>query len=258
MTTDTQQDQNTQAANGEGQNQQPSDATGAAHPERSSQADAATRPDGLPEAYWNADDGAVRLDDLVKDYQTLADEKKARDDARAALPQKPDDYEVALPEDFELPEGEQFMADHPLVADAVKEFRQLAHEMGMSQEQFSKSLGVFARQKIAEEAYFQGRHAEEIKSLGPNSGQRVDDLNRFFDKMFGQETAAAFKNMLFTKTLIEGFETFKEALGKSMPNPALGGERKTSEPSDEEWDRMSPADQISHNYAIRQNGQMTR
>lgn len=76
----------------------------------------AQKPDGLPEKFWNAEKGEIRVDALVKSYLNLEkklsgsipepkdDETRARFLRAAGVPATPDEYEVAVKDDLFEPD----------------------------------------------------------------------------------------------------------------------------------------------------------
>lgn len=90
---------------------------------------AATKPDGLPDKFWDADNQQVRLDALVKSYVAL--EQKLS--SGSALPETPDDYEVSL--------------DHGLF-DADPEINKRLHAKGLSVDQVQEVYDLAAERMV--------------------------------------------------------------------------------------------------------------
>jgi len=57
-----------------------------------------TRPDGLPDKFWDPDGGSVRTDALIKSYNEL---ERRMGNAPAGAPDSPDAYNINAPEGFE-------------------------------------------------------------------------------------------------------------------------------------------------------------
>lgn len=76
------------------------------------------RPDGLPEKFWDAEKGEIRLDALVKSYIEL--EKKLGSVGSRPVPGRPEDYQITSKSEF-------------LGAD--QEVNRLLHDAGFTQEQ---------------------------------------------------------------------------------------------------------------------------
>jgi len=121
-----------------------------------------TRPDDIPEQFWDAKTGAVRADALSKAWKDTRKELELAKKAHTKAPEKVEDYKYDAP------------ADSPIKLDAkdpaLNVFRNVAHAAGLSQEQYAAILGGFldgmkehvpAETKIDIEA--------EKKKLGPNA-----------------------------------------------------------------------------------------
>jgi hypothetical protein len=104
---------------------------------------------------------------------------------QAALPKDPNGYQIKLPDGFKAPEGMQFefKTDDP----ALRQFQEIAHRRGLSQEAFSEALGAFAGVKLAEhQTMIQGRQTE-INKLGAAAGQRIDAVEAWLRARVGDK-----------------------------------------------------------------------
>lgn len=133
---------------------------------------------------------------------------KAADDVRkATLPATPEAYKIELPADFRTPVGVDFKfdANDPLLA----QFKAQAHADDMSQDAFSKTLGLYASAKIAEEAQITNARNAEIAKLGSTAPARVDAVINFLtgiDTTNDKRDAKALAGMLVTAGHVEAFE----------------------------------------------------
>lgn len=168
---------------------------------------------------------------------------KAAEDVKAlSRPQTPEAYKVELPADFKPPAGVEFKFDmnDPLIAQA----RALAHAEGLSQEGFSKQLGLYAASKIGEEAQITAARTAEIGKLGANAGARVDAVVNFFtgmDTSADKGDAKAIAGMLVTARHVEAFERLITRIG-SQGVPGFSQKHRdvdTGKVSDEQWSKMS-------------------
>jgi len=132
----------------------------------------ATRPDWLPEDLWDGEKAAPKanISDLAK--------FKADHDARLSQrPEKPDAYAADLPKDFQVPQGMEFKVDP---ADPLLQLgRQIAHEAGLSQDEFTaKLVAPYAKhlleQQRAAETAEEERKAAEVAKLGENAPTRIE------------------------------------------------------------------------------------
>jgi hypothetical protein len=157
------------------------------------------RPDYVPDNLWDPDKSAPKPEfaQFVKDHVAF---KAAEDSRRLTLPQKPEDYKIALPKDFKPPEGVEFKLDEndPLFAQA----RTWAKENGLSQEAFEKGLGMIAARDVATQQMLTEARNTEIGKLGANGTARVTALNTFLDA----KGVAPLKGMMVTAEIVQAME----------------------------------------------------
>ena len=195
------------------------------------------RPDWLDEGYWS--ETGVNLDAL----KPVLDEHKALTAAQAeraaAVPADADGYKLELP-DGVVPAGASFEFDEqsPLLQNA----RKIAHEMGLPQAEFSRLLGLYAQDKIAEEQSLQAAITQQKTKLGANANARIDAVHTFLDTL-GPEKAGALKGMMFTALQVEALEDLvRKASGQGGASLPGGGREpggKEADPTDEEWAAMT-------------------
>lgn len=173
---------------------------------------AVTRPEGLPDTYWDAATNSLKVDPAalandLKERDELKAFKAADDVRRGSLPATPEAYKVELPTDFKAPPGIDFKFDasDPVLTAAQK----WAHGAGLTQEQFQQSLGLYAAAKVGEEAQINAARTREIEKLGPTAPARVDNVTRWLSGMDGSTDkgdAKALAQMLVTARHVEAFE----------------------------------------------------
>lgn len=155
---------------------------------------APTRPEGLPDQYWDATANAVKLPDLVKDFGPLATLKAEHDARMAAVPAKSDDYKLDLAKDYKLPDGVKWEWDekNPLLAQA----REFAKASGLSQDQFSALTTMFVSAKVGDKLAMdkmmsEGDAAEKLK-LGANATVRIDAAKTALTARVGKDRTELF------------------------------------------------------------------
>ncbi|HEY0836497.1 MAG TPA: hypothetical protein VGE72_21490, partial [Azospirillum sp.] len=169
----------------------------------------AARPEGLPEDLWDATAGAPKVDDLVKRFGDLAKFKGDHDARLSQRPEKPDAYTPDLPEGFEVPQGVEFKVDanDPMLALG----RQLAHEAGMSQKEFSeKLLGPYAKhlleqQRAAATAEAE-RKAAEVAKLGEDAPTRIDAVTGWLKANLSGEEGEALAAVATSAAAVQALE----------------------------------------------------
>lgn len=145
-----------------------------------------TRPDYVPEAYWDATTNAVKAQEFTTHIGELA-ALKAQHDARiAARPEKPEGYALKFSDTFKPEVAIAFDETDPRVA-AVRTF---AHELNLDQAGFSRLLEIEASHTVAETKAHNDAVAAETKKLGANATARVTALKTWLGGMLSPAAAA--------------------------------------------------------------------
>ncbi len=204
------------------------------------------RPDYLPESLWDEKTGFRE-----KDYNDLVAFKADREAALAQVPDSADKYEAKLPATFKLPEGVK-VPEGELALDAndprISLLREVAHAKKWSQADFEEVLAMGVNMDIAENKRLQESAAGERDKLGSRAKERVGSVLTWLDAKLGKEHAGALRGMMFTAKQVEAFEAIQRLARGDVPgNPGAGRDAKTTELSDEEYQKLSPTERI--NYA---------
>lgn len=180
------------------------------------------RPDYIPESFWDTEKGFK-----TDDFNTLLTTKAERDAHLAQVPEKPDGYQVKLPENFQLPEGfsmpegQNFEIDEndPRVG-AVREF---AHANQLSQDQFGQLIAIGARMDIEQQIGLDKALAEQAEQLGAKGKERVSAVTTWLGAKLGGEAAQALAPMLYTAKAVQAFERLMSLYRGVVPgNPGSG------------------------------------
>lgn len=176
-------------------------------------ASAPTAPDGLPEAYWDAEAGAVK----PEAYTRLAELEAAAADR--AVPESADAYELALPEPVVGLDGKPvaFDAEDPLVKALLPAF----HEAGVPQAGLSKILQAYAATEVAAARAEQEQAtayvaAEQVK-LGAGHKERTAALHSQVIAAIGAESAEALRAQMRSADAVLALET----LVSKLQGPAM-------------------------------------
>lgn len=176
----------------------------------------AARPEYVPETFWDATTNSVKPE-FTAHYTELTTAKAALDARIAARPEKAEGYELKFPEGFTPEVPVAIDETDPRVA----EIRAFAHELNLSQGEFSKLLTVEAQHRITEKKKFNEQKAAETAKLGANGTMRVTALKarlvpiigaERFDAWFGSE-----KNEYAQLPLADDVAAF-EKIGLAMSN----------------------------------------
>jgi hypothetical protein len=132
-------------------------------------------------------------------------DRQAQDDLRkATLPAAPEAYEAKLPADLKLP-GDQtytFNPNDPSIAAA----RNWAHAKGLSQDEFSQVLGIYASHVAGEQAVLAERSAAEVAKAGVNAPQRVDAVGRWITGEMGEADGKQIRALIVTDSVLRFYE----------------------------------------------------
>ena len=207
----------------------------------------AERPDYIPESFWDAEKG-FKADDL----NSLVAFKAEHDANLAQVPDKPEGYKVALPKDFKLPDGVKLPEGQESIIDdtdpRVADLRSFAHANQMSQTQFESMVALGTQMDIAEQGRLTEALAAQRELLGSKAAERVNAVTSWLGAKLGGDFAQALAPMMFTAKQVEAFEGLMRLnRGTAQGNPGAGRDVGKTEISDEEYDKMSPAEKI--NYA---------
>lgn len=167
--------------------------------------DAGATPE-VPEAY-RGEDGQADLNKL------LARVAEA-DAAPEGVPASPGEYDLALPEDLEMPEGFDLKIDPE--NEHLKAALATFHEAGVSQEVVSKILPAYVQAlagdmqaaNMAQEEAVQA----EIQKLGDNPAARVEGLKSSLTQTLGAEDSAI--ALLDNISSVAAFEAVENLISK--------------------------------------------
>jgi hypothetical protein len=208
---------------------------------------ASERPDWVGEQFWDEGTKAIKGAELKTHLEDLTAFKAGEESRRAAVPEKADAYELKLPADFKLGEGEAFEIDpsDPLFAFG----REVAHKAGFDQAGFEGLVGMYAQMRVAEAKELNAAVEAQRAALGTKSRERVEAANTFLTAKLGKDAGAIFEHVLMTKTGVEAVEKLMRlASGGGMPAIPGGGGREPgkSEISEEEYQKLSPAQRLTY------------
>jgi hypothetical protein len=204
------------------------------------------RPDYIPESFWDAEKG-FKSDDL----NALVALKSEQDSRAAQVPAEKDGYKVALPPEFkieglEIKEGESPINENdPRIAFA----RDYAHANGFTQPQFEGLIALGVQMDLAESQSIDAALREQAEALGAKGKERMEHITSWLGAKIGGEFAHALAPMIMTVKQVQAFERLMQLNRGAVPgNPGAGRDSMSkSEPSDEEWEKMSDTQKI--NYA---------
>lgn len=164
--------------------------------------EAPTRPEFVPEKFWDPEKSEVRLEQAFKSYGDLERAFRSKEEdirgrvaqeleeARLkARPASSGDYKAVLPDEY-ADLGISIEDDDPLVAF----WREEAHGLGLSQEQFGKALQRYVDHAIKSLPDPQ----EEMAKLGDTGKVRAEAIGRWVSTTFSKAEAAALERAATT------------------------------------------------------------
>lgn len=233
---------------------------GATTQQTTSQQQAPTRPEYVPEKFWDATAGKISDDKaLASHFNEITARVAAEESRRLALPQSPDAYKIELPADFKAPDGVEFKFNDadPLLAQAKSLYHDIQTGKLSGQEGFSKLLSLHAGAQVASAQAVQNAKNAEIAKLGATGPARVDAVTTFLTSYLGEAEGKQLASRMFTasdvaiveklvaKITNQGGASFSTR-GREAPTPA-------GRLSPEQVAKLSPADKLDYNRKFDQS-----
>jgi hypothetical protein len=211
-----------------------------------------TRPDFIPEKYWDGTKGEPRVQDMAKGLSELEGRlSKGKETYKAeyeaerfkARPAKPEDYKLAMPKEGPLAErfgkanlvlldqkpGEGFQPEQGkryFVLDQksplLQHWRATAHAAGMSNDQFMEGVAAYAEDLIGRQPSAESVAAEisaEHKKLGEQGRDRAQFAYGRIKALLGDEAAKAFDFIQVDAAGTLAVEALLEKLGEPKFSP---------------------------------------
>jgi hypothetical protein len=195
-----------------------------------------------------ADKPKIRIGDSVNGFEATDDEIKqwratheALESRKLTTPASADLYEIKLSPDFKAPAAfadYKPQADHPLMGQA----RAFAHEVGLTQDQFSRMLSLNAAKEIGTAQMLEAARDREVAKLGANGVNRVTAVENFIAAQVGEKKFAAIRPLIATASMVEVLETWlQQSLNGtgSRFSASRGAENRTATVDDATWAKMS-------------------
>lgn len=196
------------------------------------------RPDHVPENFWKKDEegdgGTVELEALTKSHKDL----RSRQATKGKAPDKPEDYTF----EFTSPvEGMDIKTDDLLVT----AFRKVAHEEGMTQEQFNRIAGKYStalinhmKGKIDAGEMEQYDQDAELAKLGENGKPVMDGVKGWLKGLMtrGMLSEGQFKRLVISGDYADGISGLAvlRSLAGEVPIPLGQPLEGEGMPSDED------------------------
>lgn len=158
----------------------------------------AERPDNVPEKFWDNESNSVRTDAVLESYSQL-------ESRFGAFTGAPDNYEFKLSESL-VENGVELDSESELIS----RFTEMAKEANMSQDMANNLVNMFVENQFASsqvsEEQEDARVAEEMKLLGDNAQQRVDNISRWAEANLDEQTRAGLEEATTTAAGVAAVE----------------------------------------------------
>jgi len=167
----------------------------------------------LAESYKQAENKIfTRKDDLRKEVQ-----EELQQEMRANVPESPDRYEPQVPEGV-LPEGSDVQIDDndPL----LQQFKQTAHDIGLSNEQFNQLFQTYLQAQVANLPDVNS----EVQKLGDYGPQRLERVERWMQSHLSDQAQQKMQNLAVDADTVTLFEEMMELSGEPKFQTTQQGE----------------------------------
>lgn len=168
----------------------------------------ASRPEYVPEKFWDAEKGEARLQTFGESYTQLEQKFHSKmDDLRAEVKAESLANRPENASDYTLPEleGVEFQEDDPLLSF----WREQAHGMGMDNDGFQAGIKSYVEAMQATAPNID----QELAKLGEDGQTRIDAINAWADAKLTEDTKNALNSLA---TTAEGVVAIEEMMSLSQ------------------------------------------
>ena len=185
----------------------------AAEEARRAERDGATDPPSGDQPRESATDGAkYKVGDLEltsEEVRGLMERHALEESRKATLPADPSGYDLTLPADFQTPQGVEFRwaTDDPVLGPMIDQAKRFAHEAGLSQDQFSKMMSLYAGSETARLVRINDAVKAEIDKLGATATPRVSAIQTWVRGVIGDDAlTGAVMSGIRSAAAVKGWE----------------------------------------------------
>lgn len=180
---------------------------------------------GSQEAGQGKAQAGQRLDFVLEKYRAegRSEQDAALEQAKAyvdmekkfgAFTGAPEAYEFKVSDEL-IEQGVNIADDDPLLEQA----RVFAKESNMSQAGFTNMVNLYVEQQLADQKALVEMRANEMKALGANAGQRINNINQFIGARFDEATVKAIQGMAISSEAVGAIEQMIQQMqGAPMGN----------------------------------------
>lgn len=179
---------------------------------------APTRPDYLPESFWDQEAGTAKVEDLARGYSELAQFKADQDARLQGLPESADKYELGLPEDFQLPDGVK--VDIPADAPLAVALKQVAFEHKLPPAALQPLMKAHVESVLGELTAANKAIQDAHARLGEKAADRIGAVTSFAKANLPAEQAEALTDAIhsgFGDRVVSALETLIAKTNTTLP-----------------------------------------
>lgn len=158
-------------------------------------AETTSRPDNVPEKFWDTESNSVRTDDVLKSYSEL-------EGKFGSFTGAPDAYEFNTSDDMAAKFAEHGIEidtkDDPLYAAAVE----MAKDTGMNQEGFDKLANLYLMTQLGEAEASKDYLATQMQELGENADKRIANIDAWGQKNLDPEMYESLKASVSSAAMV--------------------------------------------------------
>lgn len=192
----------------------------------------------MPEKFWDPATG-LKGEDFQKHLHALETFHAEQSIRLRGVPEKPDGYQMKLPEGFKPPEGVEIALDGAL----TKKLGEFAHKHGLTQEAVQDLLVLDVERMAVQQQQVQEHQAAELQKLGAQGAERLDAVIRAYRARGLPESIIAKFISVADAADVEASE--KWLRGNLTPFNAAGRDAPRSGPTTEELEAMEPWDRLA-------------
>jgi hypothetical protein len=151
-------------------------------------------------------DGKLRVGEHELGPEDIAGlmERRALEAVRATQVPADGVYEAKLPEAVKLPGDVKFEVNRE--DPAFKDLQAFAARTGLSQDQMSEVLAIYAGDRARDELVMRTAIAKNISALGANANARVSAVDQWIRGVVGDELGKEMRHMVVSEKIVRGFE----------------------------------------------------
>lgn len=198
-----------------------------------------SRPDYIPEAIWDGEKNAPKID-LAASLAERDALKSAADERAAKIPASADAYSFDLPGDFEVPDGMKWTADAK--DPRVIAVRALAAERQWTQDDVTALSKLQATLDTEELKASRAFEVEQTKALGANAEQRRAAAKVWIDGITDKdpEESKVLTTLLDYAVGVKAIERIIGKAGGVVLTGNSGGDKTVADPEQKKLNAMYP------------------